>query len=332
MQDYRVELDAYHGPLDLLLHLIRRNEVDIHDIPIAPIAEQYLAYVKTIRRLDINLAGEFLVMAATLMEIKSAMMAPADRPTDEDGQELSAAEDPTDPRYELIQQLLAYRRYKDAAEQLDEQREAFEARFAAHPTARARQPAEDDQQVELDLEDVSLWDLVEAYNRITEQVGLTRAHEVVADDTPVELHAADLVDRLEREGPMTLQQVFEGRRHGEMVGLFLATLELVRQRRLRVTQPARDAIHLELRPADEAEAEIAAEADAPDRPRADPTNADEFDWPDEQTRRRYERRQQRRARGEVVEEDAELEADIAELEAEQGNAADDDDDDTGDED
>jgi chromatin segregation and condensation protein Rec8/ScpA/Scc1 (kleisin family) len=114
MQDYRVELDVYHGPLDLLLYLIKRDEIDINDIPIAPITEQYLAYLQTIKRLDINLAGEFLVMAATLMEIKSAMMMP--REAGEEGEEtdLTAAEDPTDPRYELIQQLLAYKRFKDA--------------------------------------------------------------------------------------------------------------------------------------------------------------------------------------------------------------------------
>ncbi len=327
MHDYRVELDVYHGPLDLLLYLIRRDEVDIHDIPISHITEQYLAYLQTIKSLDINLAGEFLVMAATLMEVKSAMLSPP--PPEGEGEDgsgesgLSAAEDPTDPRYELIHQLLAYKRFKDAAMELDDRREEFQARFARRPAAADKAQT---QTVELDMEDVSLWDLVEAFSRIIDQVGIRRTeHEVIADDTPVELHAADLADRLSREGPMTLQQVFEGRRRGEMIGLFLATLELVRQRRVRVNQPNPGAaIELSLRDEAEARAELEAEAEAEARPAPDPNNVDDFAWPDDQTRQRYIRRQERRAQGQFVEEDAELEADIAELESgEQGEDSDD---------
>jgi len=317
MQDYRVELDVYHGPLDLLLYLIKRDEIDIHDIPIAPITEQYLTYLRTIKKLDINLAGEFLVMAATLMEIKSAMIMPRESGEDDaDALDLPAGEDPTDPRYELIQQLLAYKRFKDAAGQLDERREQFAARFARAP-APGNRPTDDDRQIQLELDDVSLWDLVEAFGRMMEQVGLAQhRHEVTVDDTPIELHAADLVDRLERDGPMTLQQAFEGRRHGEMVGLFLATLELVRRRKLRVRQDKiADAITLELRDPAEVEAEIEAESQAPDREPADANDADAFAWPDERTRQRYVRRLERRAKGEFVEEDAELEADLAELES-----------------
>jgi len=323
MQDYRVELDVYHGPLDLLLYLIKRDEIDIHDIPIAPITEQYLTYLRTIRKLDINLAGEFLVMAATLMEIKSAMMMPRDQGGEGDGEalDLPAGEDPTDPRYELIQQLLAYKRFKDAAGQLDQRREAFAARFARAP-APGNRPTDDDKQVQLELDDVSLWDLVEAFGRMMDQVGIAQQqHEVTVDDTPIELHAADLVDRLERDGPMTLQQAFEGRRHGEMVGLFLATLELVRQRKLRVRQDKiAGEITLELRDPAEVEAEIEAESQAPDREKADAKDADAFAWPDERTKQRYVRRLERRAKGEFVEEDAELEADLAELESRESGA------------
>jgi segregation and condensation protein A len=315
MPDYRIELDVYHGPLDLLLYLIKRNEVDIHNIPIAPIAEQYMEFLGRLERLDINLAGEFLVMAATLMEIKSATLAPAPAEDPDQADDLAASEDPADPRYELIQQLLAYKRYKDAAHRLDDRRDAFSERFAAAPPA---QDADLARRVELDLDDVSMWDLVEAFGRMMEQVGLAAAHhEVVADDTPIELHAADLVDRLERDGPMTLQQIFAGREQGEMIGLFLAMLELVRQRRLLVHQEQRAGeIHIEL--TDAPAPTDPAEDDAPDRAAPDPANPDDFDWPDEQTRQRYIRRQQRRARGEFVEEDAELEADIAELEAQGG--------------
>ncbi|MHB1156976.1 MAG: segregation and condensation protein A [Phycisphaerales bacterium] len=318
MHDYRVELDQYHGPLDLLLYLIRRDEIDIHNIPIAPITEQYMQYLGTIEKLDINLAGEFLVMAATLMEIKSALLMPKDKRPDggaTDG-DMPASEDPTDPRYELIHQLLAYKRFKDAAGRLDDNRESFASRFARSPGKINL----DERQVELDLDDVSLWDLVEAFTRMMEQVGLKNyQHQVVSDDTPIELHAADLVDRLQRDGPMMLQQVFEGRKRGEMIGLFLATLELTRQRRLRVTQPDKAGpIMLELRDEAEVAAEIERESQSPGRPKADPRNpgnVDDFDWPDDAMRQRYLRRQERRAKGEFVEEDAELEADIAELKA-----------------
>ncbi len=116
-REYRVELDVYNGPLDLLLYLIKRDELDIYDIPISQILDTYMQYVEVLREvrneggLDINVAGEFLVMAATLMEIKSAMLLPRTVvPSTRDGQ-TSAAQDLADPRYELIQQLLEYKRF-----------------------------------------------------------------------------------------------------------------------------------------------------------------------------------------------------------------------------
>src|SRR5262245_18002808 len=124
--EYRVELDVYNGPLDLLLYLIKRDELDIYDIPIARITESYMKYVEMLKSmsqdggLDINVAGDFLVMAATLMEIKSAMLLPKQQPTDASGQS-SAVQDLTDPRYELVQQLLEYKRFKDTAALLERQ-------------------------------------------------------------------------------------------------------------------------------------------------------------------------------------------------------------------
>ena len=118
MNEYRVELDVYNGPLDLLLYLIKRDELDIYDIPIARITDSYMGYVTHLREfageagLDINVAGDFLVMAATLMEIKSAMLLPKAPPTNADGT-TSVAQDLTDPRYELVQQLLEYKRFKE---------------------------------------------------------------------------------------------------------------------------------------------------------------------------------------------------------------------------
>jgi segregation and condensation protein A len=327
MSEYRIELDVYSGPLDLLLFLIKRDEVDIHDIPVAHITEQYLQYIATLRELDINLAGEFLVMAATLMEIKSALLMPREANGEES--ELSPAEDPTDPRFELIQQLLAYKRYKDAASRLEERRDEFAARFprqAPMPKEQAKDA------LLLDIEDVSLWDLVEAFGRMMDQVGnLRMTHDVVADDTPVELHMADLVDRLEHEGPMTLQAVFAGRDRSDMVGLFLAMLELVRERRLAVKQEERGGeISLELRerqPVDSNEPDPDDPSQGATPHPIDVTDAEQFDWPDEQTRQRYVRRQERRARGERIDEDAEFEEDLRRIEAEEAGTISESDDD-----
>ena len=108
MADYRVNLEIFAGPLDLLLYLVRKEEVDIYDIPIAKITDQYLRYVEMLKSLDIDLAGDFLVMAATLMQIKSAMLLPKAEP------DQLGVEDLTDPRAELIRQLLEYKRFKDA--------------------------------------------------------------------------------------------------------------------------------------------------------------------------------------------------------------------------
>ena len=142
--DYKVELDVYSGPLELLLYLIRRDEVDIKNIPIARITEQYLRHVELIRHVDINLAGEFLVMAATLMEIKSRMLIPRQAAVNPDDPNApSSIEDLTDPRYELVKQLLAYKEFKDAASDLRRRAQTESARFprGAYPKARVSRAA-----------------------------------------------------------------------------------------------------------------------------------------------------------------------------------------------
>jgi segregation and condensation protein A len=245
--DYRVRLDAFEGPLDLLLYLIRRAEVDITDIPIAALTDQYLEYLKQIETIDIELAGEFLVTAATLMEIKSRMLAPAARPAAAEGPEGGESAKPSeDPRAELVKQLLAYKQYRDAATALELRKAEWENRF---PGGRAGVDNEAlrevlaSQQEELDLEDLSLMDLVEAFSEIAASVNFERLgdHQVTYDETPIELHAEDIVDRLKREADsgkskMTLRELFTGRTKPEMIGLFLATLELVRRRAVRVRQ------------------------------------------------------------------------------------------------
>jgi segregation and condensation protein A len=236
--DYRVELDIYNGPLDLLLYLIKRDELDIYDIPIARITDSYMGYLQQIRELrdraglDINVAGDFLVMAATLMEIKSATLLPKP-PPDPTSPDTTAAE-LTDPRYELVQKLLEYKHFKDAAGALDRQQQLHHDRF---PRVPGRREGEPDEPPPVDLDEVQIWDLLAAFTRLIQQVTLRtpRDHEIIYDDTPIDLHAADIEDRLKRDGHMTLQQLFEGRKsRSEMIGVFLALLELVRQRKVLV--------------------------------------------------------------------------------------------------
>ncbi len=238
--DYQVELDIYNGPLDLLLYLIKRDELEITDIPIARITESYLSHVAMLRELkdksgfDINLAGDFLVMAATLMEIKSAMLLP--RPVQSDDAGGSTTEELADPRYELVQKLLEYKRFKDSANQLEWRHQQHAERFARYP---ARLEGEADEPPPVDLEEVQVWDLMTAFSRLMSEVGTRRPryHEVMYDDTPIDLHAADIEDRLKREPKLSLRQLVVGRKSkSEMVGIFLALLELIREKKILVTQ------------------------------------------------------------------------------------------------
>jgi len=226
VSSYRVELDVYNGPMDLLLFLIRREEVDIHDIPLARITEQYLAYVGVLKRIDPDLAGDFLVMAATLMEIKSRILLPHP-PVDEQDEE-----DPADPRLELVRQLLQYKSFKDAARSLDA---SLQIQALKHPRVPVDAlPATDT----VDLDEVQIWDLLDAFQKVLEATGRRNTrHEVVYDDTPIALHAADILDAMGRAGGrQPFQVLFVGRDKGQLIGLFLALLELIRQRRIRAVQ------------------------------------------------------------------------------------------------
>lgn len=218
MDDYRVQLDVYNGPLDLLLYLIRKDELDVYDIPIASITDQYVEHIEMLQHLDPNLAGEFLVLATTLMEIKSRMLLPRDVDADDELDEF-------DPRTELVRQLLEYKRFKDAAAWLAEAADEQSLKFPRVPVLGGIGGDE------LELEDLQIWDLVDAFGRLLQAtLAGPGVHEVEDDDTPQALYQADLLDRLQRDGPMPLVRVFEGRsRRAELIGLFLALLELIRQ-------------------------------------------------------------------------------------------------------
>ncbi len=267
--DYRVQLDAFEGPLDLLLYLIRKNEVEIHDIPVAGITEQYLAFLKQLSatsRIDIEVAGEFLVMAATLMELKSRMLMPRP-PAAAAGENPEPDKPGLDPRTELVRQLLEYKKYRDAADALEQRGEDWRRRFPVHPAGidhdALHAAIEKTSEESLELEDLDILDLVEAFQKIAESVNFDRLgdHQIKYDDTPIELHAADIMSRLSPAEPqgdsepaaeLDLLSLFRNRSRGEMVGLFLALLELVRNRKVAVRQDRTEgAIMLRARPEDE---------------------------------------------------------------------------------
>ena len=264
-EEYTVRLGTFEGPLDLLLYLIRRAEVDIHDIPIVEITSQYLDAIEGLQHeesLDIDAAAEFLVMAATLVELKSRTLAPKRESEDgasDDSPELEEA----DPRQDLVRQLLAYQKYRSAAGDLDERREAFAARWPVR--VRVGEAAEEETEAPaLELEDVHAGDLFSAFDRIMAAIDTTRLgeHAVEYDDTPIALHQEDLLDRIQRspERRIGLREAFEGRTRGAMIGLFLALLELARQRRIVFHQVDAGEIELELNP-DGDEAEIVEQAE-----------------------------------------------------------------------
>ncbi len=223
MADYRVNLEIFAGPLDLLLYLVRKEEVDIYDIPIAKITDQYLHYIEMLKSLNIDLAGDFLVMAATLMEIKSVMLLPRATP------EQLADEDLTDPRAELIRQLLEYKKFKDAANLLHAAADEHSQRFARPDTIMER--LRPDAEPQLDIEQVSVWDLLEAFDAICRATGVGRDISHIKDDTPIDLYQIEVLHRLQTEGPMTFERIFESKSHrAVMIGLFLALLELIREK------------------------------------------------------------------------------------------------------
>jgi len=226
---YSVRLPVFEGPLDLLLHLIRLNEVEITDIPIARIGEQYLEYLALMRELDLEVAGEYLVMAATLAWIKSRMLLPAER-VGEDGEEI-------DPRAELIARLLDYQRFKEVAAELGErprlERDVFAAAgFELDP------PKESEREIE-----VGLFDLVEAYRRVLEAKRdvAPKPHEIEAEEITVRERMLEIMKVLEAHASIDFDVLIRehgGRPHTKalIVATFLAILELTRLSAIRIYQ------------------------------------------------------------------------------------------------
>lgn len=227
--EYKVELEVFEGPLDLLLYLIKKDEIDIYNIPIEKITSQYMEYLNLMRMLDLNIAGEFIVMAATLMMIKSRMLLPV-----EERPELEEEEE--DPRWDLVRQLLEYKKFKDAATHLQEKEIYQENVFGLGGENVVLGP--DDPGIV--LQDVSLFDLIAAFSDVLKRAKTEEIGEIFADRFTV----ADKIDeilRVVREKRKIVFSLLFGKvtsRH-EIACTFLALLELVRLRQVSVIQQKR---------------------------------------------------------------------------------------------
>lgn len=222
---YQVRLENFEGPLDLLLHLIKKSEINIYDIPIALITKQYLEYLSFMKSLNLAVAGEFLVMAATLVQIKSKMLLPVDEQAGDE-------EEGPDPREELVQRLLEYKQFKEAARELDDRERTWREIFAKEPVPVVVGPPKD-----LALDQVTLFDLVDALQSVVARLPSGRLMEIVPDHLTVRDRMNAILERLEGKESVTFTSLFEGQQHRLIaIVTFLALLELIRVKVIRVFQ------------------------------------------------------------------------------------------------
>jgi len=222
---YQVDLgETFEGPLDLLLHLVKKNEVDIYDIPIALVTEQYMEYIKLMRVMNIDVAGNFLVMAATLAQIKSRMLLPVDEDREEE----------EDPRMEIVRPLEEYLQIRYAAEDLA-------SRNRLDLDVFARTPSEEDtdagEQQDSEFIRVSLFELIDAFKEIVKRASAEHAFNITVDTISVKARISELVDILETRQSMRFSEFFEGRAaKGDIIVTFLAILEMAKSQLIRIMQ------------------------------------------------------------------------------------------------
>ncbi len=222
---YRVRLDVFEGPLDLLLHLIKKNDVEITDIPIAMITEQYLGYLAMLQELRLDVAGEFLVMAATLMLIKSRMLLPPSEDSEEEEE---------DPRTDLVRQLLEYQRYREAALALAERPLLHRDIFVREPLAEDPEIAEDVEPTRLR---VTVWELLEVFRALLKRARPGAVHEVVTERISLRDRARGLLQALSVAHCVEFDSLFdEEASQLEIVVTFLALLELMKMGAVRALQ------------------------------------------------------------------------------------------------
>lgn len=217
---YRVELPVFSGPMDLLLHLVRQQEVSVHEISISSILDQYLKHLELLRALDLADIGDFAVMASTLMEIKSRELLPRE--------EMSIDED-VDPRDDLIRRLLEYKRYRDISRKLA-RLAARRARMASASVAMPSRLKEQDEEEFLDLTEVEIWNLTEAFARLLEETGQSQIMEIAIDRRDAAFYIGRLLERFAIRPTQNFEDLFD-RREGPLglIGAFVAMLEMMKQ-------------------------------------------------------------------------------------------------------
>lgn len=229
-EEHKVSLEIFEGPLDLLLYLIKRNELDIYDIPIETITDQYMEYLGLMRLLDLDIAGEFIVMAATLMLIKSRMLLPVDKRP-----ELDEEDEEDDPRWELVRQLVEYRKFKEAASFLQEKELKQENVFALGSDGVE---LEDDH--DIGIEEVGIFDLITAFNSVLKRVEERHFGEILGDTFTVADQIEVTLSAVRERDELLFTSLFEGMAsRQEIVCTFLAVLELIRLSQISVIQKGR---------------------------------------------------------------------------------------------
>lgn len=230
MPEYRVHLDLFTGPLDLLLYLVRRNEVRVTELPIARIADQFQEFLAVLEFLDLDIIGDFLVMASSLMEIKSREVLP---------QTIESAEDESLPEEEghseLITRLLEYKKYKDAARALEERAAEWQERY---PRLHNDRPDASRDHAADPIREVELWDLVSALSRVLQKKVVEDTRSIRYDDTPISTYVEQIATKVRGEQRVAFSDLFEGtNQRSKIIGLFLAVLELLRHHGFRAEQP-----------------------------------------------------------------------------------------------
>jgi len=220
---YRVRLqNVFEGPMDLLIHLIKKAEVDIYDIPIAQITSQYLEYLEWMKEMNIDFAGDFVLMASTLTHIKSKMLLPVQVGEDEE----------EDPRLEITRPLLEYLRIKSAAEQLAERDLLGDRTFTRKPDAQVLESAQEDQVIR-----IGLFELIDAFQKILERVSPDHRVDMARDRVSVQERISQLTDMLEKQESMTFDELFvDSRQRADIIVTFLAILEMAKLSLIRIAQ------------------------------------------------------------------------------------------------
>jgi segregation and condensation protein A len=223
---YKIKLEVFEGPLDLLLYLVKKDHLNIYDIPIAKVTEQYLQYMEFMKLLDLNIAGEFLVMAATLMQIKSKMLLPPDETP-------QLMEEQEDPRAELVARLLEYEKFKEIAENLRE-RESGQQEVFKRPKAQIEKDAPEQGEVYFEA---GLFDLISAFSKALEQVPKEVFYEVIKDEFTIEEKVHQILHSLLVVPSIRLSELFtQAKNKIEIIVTFLSILELIRLKEILARQ------------------------------------------------------------------------------------------------